>query len=683
MSNKSTYKADSIKVLKGLEAVRKRPGMYIGDTDDGTGLHHMVYEVVDNSIDEALAGYCKNIEIDINSDGTITIRDDGRGIPIDIHKGEKKSAAEVIMTQLHAGGKFDHDSYKVSGGLHGVGVSVVNALSEKLELEINREGKKYFIEFKNGKAKAPLKAIGKSKNSGTQIKFLPSKEIFSLIKFKTDIIQKRMRELAFLNKGVKISINDLTLKKTKKIEFKFEGGITEFVDFLDDKREKLKNKSGNDLFRKPIYIEGKKNNIEIECSLKWNAGYAEDVYPYTNNIFQKDGGTHLLGFRSALTRVINKYATEHNLLKKNKLTISGDDIKEGLVCVMSTKIPDPKFSSQTKDKLVSSEVRMIVETVVNEKLSIWFDQNPSIAKIILAKVIQAALARDVARKARENVRRKGALELTGLPGKLADCQISKQEGTELFIVEGDSAGGSAKQGRNRENQAVLPLRGKILNTYVDSNGSKKNGNTNDIKTKTLSKMISSSEIVTLINALGLDPKVENIDLKDLRYGKIIIMTDADVDGSHIRTLLLTFFNNKPFNQLIENGHVYLAQPPLFKINKGSKAIYIKDEKELDEYILDNSKELKKQKKGSREFLKVYNEEKSKMSIQRFKGLGEMNPEELWSTTLNPNTRNLLQVQYSKDLKKDQNIIHTLMGNDVGLRKDFIISNAINVSNLDI
>ena len=683
MPNKSTYQADSIKVLKGLEAVRKRPGMYIGDTDDGTGLHHMVYEVVDNSIDEALAGYCKNIEIDINSDGTITVRDDGRGIPIDIHKGEKKSAAEVIMTQLHAGGKFDHDSYKVSGGLHGVGVSVVNALSEKLELEISREGKKYFIEFKNGNAKAPLKAIGKSKNSGTQIKFLPSKEIFSLIKFSTDIIQKRMRELAFLNKGVKIVINDLTLKKTKKIEFKFDGGITEFVDFLDCKRERLQNKNGNDLFKKPIYIEGKKNNIEIECSLKWNAGYTEDVYPYTNTIFQKDGGTHLLGFRNALTRVINKYATEHNLLKKNKLTISGEDIKEGLTCVMSTKIPDPKFSSQTKDKLVSSEVRMIVETVVNEKLSMWFDQNPPIAKIILTKVIQAALARDVARKARENVRRKGALELTGLPGKLADCQISKQEGTELFIVEGDSAGGSAKQGRNRENQAVLPLRGKILNTYVDSNGSKKNGNTNDVKTKTLSKMISSNEIVTLINALGLDPKVENIDLKDLRYGKIIIMTDADVDGSHIRALLLTFFNNKPFNQLIENGHVYLAQPPLFKINKGSKAIYIKDEKELDEYILNNSKELKKLKKGSGEFLKVYNEEKSKMSIQRFKGLGEMNPEELWSTTLNPNTRNLLQVKYSKDLKKDQNIIHTLMGNDVALRKDFIVSNAINVLNLDI
>ena len=686
MTNKPTYKADSIKVLKGLEAVRKRPGMYIGDTDDGTGLHHMVYEVVDNSIDEALAGHCKNIEIDINIDGTITVRDDGRGIPVDMHKGEKKSAAEVIMTQLHAGGKFDHDSYKVSGGLHGVGVSVVNALSEKLKLVINRDGKKYFIEFINGDTKSPLKVIGKSKNSGTEINFLPSKEIFSSVKFSSNIIQKRMRELAFLNKGIKILINDLTQKKNKNIEFKFDGGIIEFVDYLDDKREKLQNKNGNDLFKKPIYFEGKKQNIEVECSLKWNAAYSEDVYPYTNNIFQKDGGTHLLGFRSALTRVINKYANEHNLLKKNKLTVSGDDIKEGLTCVLSTKIPDPKFSSQTKDKLVSSEVRMIVETIVNEKLSIWFDQNPSIAKIILSKVIQAALARDVARKARENVRRKGALELTGLPGKLADCQISKQEGTELFIVEGDSAGGSAKQGRNRENQAVLPLRGKILNTYVDEkNGSKKNmnGNGNEHRTKTLSKMISSNEIVTLINALGLDPKDEEIDLKDLRYGKIIIMTDADVDGSHIRALLLTFLNNKPFNKLIENGHVYLAQPPLFKINKGTKGIYIKDAKELEKYIIDASKELKKLKKGSKEFLKSYDEIKSNMSIQRFKGLGEMNPDELWNTTLNPETRNLLQVQYSKDVKKDQTIIHTLMGNDVALRKDFIVSNAINVSNLDI
>ena len=683
----SNYKADSIKVLKGLEAVRKRPGMYIGDTDDGTGLHHMVYEVVDNSIDEALAGYCKNIEIDINADETITVRDDGRGIPVDIHKGEKKSAAEVIMTQLHSGGKFDHNSYKVSGGLHGVGVSVVNALSEKLELQIERDGKKHFIEFKNGKSKNPLKDIGKSKNTGTQVKFLPSKEVFSSTKFSFNTIQKRMRELAFLNKSVRITINDLSQKKSKSVNFKFDGGILEFVEFLDQSRESLKNKNGNDLFKKPIFIEGKNRNIELECSLKWNTGYSEDVYPYTNNIFQRDGGTHLLGFRSALTRVINKYATEHNLLKKNKLSISGEDIKEGLTCVLSIKMPDPKFSSQTKDKLVSSEVRMIVETIINEKLSIWFDQNPSVSKTILAKVIQAALARDVARKARENVRRKGALELTGLPGKLADCQISKQDGTELFIVEGDSAGGSAKQGRNRENQAVLPLRGKILNTYVDENGSKKNvngkGNGNEFRVKTLSKMISSNEIVTLINALGLDPKVEDIDLKDLRYGKIIIMTDADVDGSHIRALLLTFFNNKPFNKLIENGHVYLAQPPLYKINKGSKSIYIKDEKELEEYILNNSKEFKKLKKGSKEFLKAYDEEKSKMSIQRFKGLGEMNPEELWSTTLNPETRNLLQVQYSKNIKKDQDIIHTLMGNDVALRKDFIVSNAINVSNLDI
>jgi DNA gyrase subunit B len=683
MKNNKTYQADSIKVLKGLEAVRKRPGMYIGDTDDGTGLHHMVYEVVDNSIDEALAGHCKNIFVSVNSDGTITVKDDGRGIPVDMHKGEKKSAAEVIMTQLHAGGKFDHDSYKVSGGLHGVGVSVVNALSEKLKLEIYRDGQKYFIEFKNGEAKAPLKVIGKSKETGTQITFLPSKEIFSSTKFSSNIITKRMRELAFLNKGIKVIFSDLSQKKEKREEFKFDGGVLEFVEFLDIKREKLQNKNGNDLFKKPIYIEGKNKNIEIECSLKWNSGYSEDVLPYTNNIYQKDGGTHVLGFRSALTRVINKYANENNLLKKSKLAISGDDIKEGLTCVLSTKIPDPKFSSQTKDKLVSSEVRMIVETIINEKLSIWFDQNPSVSKIILAKVIQAAMARDVARKARENVRRKGALELSGLPGKLADCQIGKQEGTELFIVEGDSAGGSAKQGRNRSNQAVLPLRGKILNTYVEEVNGKKNSNGSEHRTKALSKMISSNEIVTLINALGLDPKAQEIDLKDLRYGKIIIMTDADVDGSHIRALLLTFFNNQPFNKLIENGHVYLAQPPLFKINKGSKGIYIKDEKELEDYIISTNKEFKKIKKGSKEFLKKIDEEKSQMNIQRFKGLGEMNPEELWSTTLDPKTRNLLQVQYSKDLKKDQGLIHTLMGNDVALRKDFIISNAINVQNLDI
>tara|TARA_B100001121_G_scaffold302830_1_gene315918 strand:+ start:206 stop:2257 length:2052 start_codon:yes stop_codon:yes gene_type:complete len=679
--NNKNYQADSIKVLKGLEAVRKRPGMYIGDTDDGTGLHHMVYEVVDNSIDEALAGFCKNIEVSINSDGSVTVKDDGRGIPVDLHKGEKKSAAEVIMTQLHAGGKFDHDSYKVSGGLHGVGVSVVNALSAKLKLNINRDGKKYFIEFQNGDAKSPLKLVGKSKDNGTEINFTPSKEIFSSIKFSFSILEKRLRELAFLNKGIKIILNDYSLKKSKTLDFKYDGGILEFVEYLDKKRESLKNKSDNDLFRKPIYMEGSKNNLDIQCSLKWNASYSEDVYPFTNNIYQKDGGTHLLGFRSALTRVINKYANDQNLLKKNKVSLSGDDVKEGLTCVLSIKIPDPKFSSQTKDKLVSSEVRNIVENFINEKLSIWFDQNPSISKVILAKIIQAAVARDVARKARESVRRKGALELTGLPGKLADCQNSKQEGTELFIVEGDSAGGSAKQGRNRENQAVLPLRGKILNTFTEING--KNGKSLDYKTKSLSKMMSSNEIVTLINALGLDPKAEEIDIDDLRYGKIIIMTDADVDGSHIRALLLTFFNNKPFNKLIENGNIYLAQPPLFKINKGSKSIYIKDELDLEKYLLKNSNQLNKLNKKSPNYQKILTEEKSKLSIQRFKGLGEMNPIELWNTTLNPETRTLLQVQYSKNLKKDQDLIYTLMGNDVSLRKDFIVDNAINVLNLDI
>ena len=680
---KSNYEADSIKVLKGLEAVRKRPGMYIGDTDDGTGLHHMIYEVVDNSIDEALAGYCKKISVDMNSNGSVTVRDDGRGIPIDMHKSEKKSAAEVIMTQLHAGGKFDHDSYKVSGGLHGVGVSVVNALSENLKLNVKRNGKEYFIEFKNGETVSSLKEVGKSKNTGTEINFIPSKKIFSSVKFSYAIIQKRLRELAFLNKGITITLTDKTSKKVKIDEFKYDGGISEFVEYLDKKREKIKNKNNNEIFRKPINIDGKKNNLEIECSLQWNATYTEDVLPYTNNIHQKDGGTHLLGFRSALTRVINKYASEQNLIKKNKISISGDDIKEGLTCVISIKLQDPKFSSQTKDKLVSSEVRNVVESIVNEKLSIWFDQNPSIAKIILYKVIQAAQARDVARKARENVRRKGALELTGLPGKLADCQNSKQEGTELFIVEGDSAGGSAKQGRNREFQAVLPLRGKILNTYMEASGKSTINNGKDQKTKALSKMISSNEIVTLINALGLNPNDDEIDLEDLRYGKIIIMTDADVDGSHIRALLLTFFNNSPFNKLIEKGKIYLAQPPLFKINKNSKVTYLKDENELERFIIKNSKELNKIKKGTKDFNKILEIEKSKFSIQRFKGLGEMNPDELWNTTLNPASRNLKQVKYSSSLQKDHDLIHKLMGNDVSLRKDYIVENAINVSNLDI
>ncbi len=461
-----SYGADSIKVLKGLDAVRKRPGMYIGDTDDGSGLHHMVFEVIDNSIDEALAGYCKSIVVKINDDNTITVEDDGRGIPVDIHKGEKMSAAEVIMTQLHAGGKFDHDSYKVSGGLHGVGVSVVNALSEKLELNIYRDGKEFEITFKDGTSIKPLKLVGKTKKKGTKITFLPSKDIFSSIKFSASIIEKRIRELAFLNKGISISLIDNTSKKSKEYVHKYEGGIIEFVKYINQKKPILINKSEKEVFKKPIYVSSEKNNVIVECSFEWNAGYSEEVLPFTNNIPQKDGGTHLLGFRSALTRIINKYSSERNN-KKNKITLSGEDIKEGLTAVLSIKMPDPKFSSQTKDKLVSSEIRNIVEHIIGEKVSTWFDQNPSIAKVVIEKITQAALARDVARKARDSVRRKGTFELSGLPGKLADCQIQKKEGTELFIVEGDSAGGSAKQGRVREFQAVLPLRGKILNTFVN------------------------------------------------------------------------------------------------------------------------------------------------------------------------------------------------------------------------
>ena len=677
--NHNTYGADSIKVLKGLDAVRKRPGMYIGDTDDGSGLHHMVFEVLDNSIDEALAGHCKEIVVTINNDNTISVEDDGRGIPVDIHKGEKMSAAEVIMTQLHAGGKFDHESYKVSGGLHGVGVSVVNALSEKLDLKIFRDGKEYEIKFKDGNSIKPLKQIGKTKKTGTKITFLPSKEIFSSVKFSSSILEKRIRELAFLNKGILIKLIDRSLKTAKEFVHKYDGGILEFVKHINNKKPILTNKNEKEVFKKPVYITATKNNVVVECSFEWNAGYSEEVLPFTNNIPQKDGGTHLLGFRSALTRVINKYSHDKNN-KKNKITLSGEDIKEGLTAVLSIKMPDPKFSSQTKDKLVSSEIRNIVENIIGEKVSTWFDQNPSIAKTVLEKITQAAMARDVARKARDSVRRKGAFELSGLPGKLADCQIQKREGTELFIVEGDSAGGSAKQGRVREYQAVLPLRGKILNTYING---KKNGE--DQSTKALSKMMSSSEIVTLINALGTGSKDFNIE--NLRYDKIVIMTDADVDGSHIRTLLLTFFNNYPFNQLIENGHIYLAQPPLFKVTKANKSIYIKDDKALEDYILQIAKIDKRIKKNSSEYKNFIQEHKEKLSIQRFKGLGEMNPEELWETTLNPDNRTMLRVQYTKGTKdkskEDQKMIEILMGDEVAPRKDFITNNALDVTNLDI
>ena len=678
--NKNSYGADSIKVLKGLDAVRKRPGMYIGDTDDGSGLHHMVFEVIDNAIDEALAGHCTNISIIMNKDNTMSVEDNGRGIPVDMHKEEKMSAAEVIMTQLHAGGKFDHDSYKVSGGLHGVGVSVVNALSEKLNLNIYRDGKEYSIVFKNGHSVKPLKQINTTKKRGTKITFLPSKEIFSSTKFNSNTLEKRIRELAFLNKGICITLFDHTGAKPKEYAHNYNGGIQEFVEHINKKKPILVNKNEKEVFKKPIYVTGTKENVVVECSFEWNAGYSEDVLPFTNNIPQRDGGTHLLGFRSALTRAINKYSSDKS--NKKKISLSGEDIKEGLTAVLSIKMPDPKFSSQTKDKLVSSEIRLIVESIISEKISTWFDQNPSVTKNVLEKITQAAMAREVARKARDSVRRKGGFELSGLPGKLADCQISKKEGTELYIVEGDSAGGSAKQGRSREFQAVLPLRGKILNTFVNTNGKSSNSQS-DIATKALSKMMSSNEIVTLINALGTgsqDFKIEN-----LRYDKIIIMTDADVDGSHIRTLLLTFFNNFPFNQLIENGHLYLAQPPLFKVTKANKSTYIKDEKSLEDYILKISD--KKIKKNSKEMNKFIQEQKELLSIQRFKGLGEMNPEELWDTTLNPENRTLLKVQYSKGTKEkskeDQKIIQILMGDDVAPRKDFITSNALDIANLDI
>jgi DNA gyrase subunit B len=684
-----SYGADSIKVLKGLDAVRKRPGMYIGDTDDGTGLHHMVFEVVDNSIDEALAGHCTKIDVSINSDNTITVSDNGRGIPVDIHKSEGISAAEVIMTQLHAGGKFDHNTYKVSGGLHGVGVSVVNALSETLQLTISRDKKKYFVEFKNGFVVKPLAQIGNSDERGTTITFAPSAEIFNSINFEISILEKRLKELAYLNKGLEINLEDKRKAKSKIFKFKFDGGIKEFVEDINKNKAKIKNDSDETILNEPIYFSGSKNGIEVECSLLWNATYNEQIICFTNNIPQKDGGTHLLGFRNAITRLVNKYVSDNGLGKKEKVTISGDDVREGLVCVLSTKVPDPKFSSQTKEKLVSSEVRPVVETITNEKLSVWFDKNQKETKIIIGKIIQAAVAREVARKARESVRRKSALDITSLPGKLADCQTNDKEMAELFIVEGDSAGGSAKQARNREFQAVLPLRGKILNTYVEQK------NDPGEKKKVFAKMLSSNEIITLINALGtgFDP----FEIDNLRYGKIVIMTDADVDGSHIRTLLLTFFNNEPFNQLIKSGRIFIAQPPLYKITKGSKSIYIKNEKALEDFVISNSDELKSLKKESVNFKEIYEIEKSKYTLQRFKGLGEMNPEELWNTTLDPKNNTLLKVNYSSSSDKlamigneetapsaeDVEIFDILMGNDVSKRKDFINTNAINVNNLDI
>ncbi len=647
------YSAKNINVLKGLEAVRKRPAMYIGDVST-RGFHHLVNEVVDNSIDEALAGYADKIDITINKDESLTVEDNGRGIPVDMHPEEKRSALEVVMTVLHAGGKFDKDTYKVSGGLHGVGVSVVNALSEWCKVEVKRNGKLYFQEYRKGFPVKPVAEIGKAKKNetGTRTTFFPDQEIFKVDKFKFDTIAERMRELAYLNKEITITIKDL--RNGEEESFHFKGGLLEFVKYLDESRQAL---------HKTIYIEGEKDNTPIEIAFQYTDGYSENIFSYVNNINTHEGGTHLVGFKTALTRTMNNYASKNGLIKDDKISLTGDDFREGLTAVISVKVAEPQFEGQTKTKLGNSETKSAVETMVGEKLSEFLEENPSVGKKVIEKCMRAAEAREAARKARDLARRKNALDSMNLPGKLADCSITDPEHCEIYIVEGDSAGGSAKQGRDRRFQAILPLKGKILN----------------VEKAKMSKILENNEIKAIISAIGAGFG-QDFDQNKSRYGKIILMTDADVDGSHIRTLLLTFLYRYMAN-LITSGKVYIAQPPLYKVKKGKQEFYAFDEKERDDIL----KRLKVNGKENTEELVEETIEEGAVkgvSISRYKGLGEMNPEQLWDTTMNPETRTVLQVTLESAATADK-IFETLMGDAVEPRREFIEKHAKYVRNLDV